>query len=54
MLALNLLSSMLVWLVYNRPLSGFGMVVVVSFALGNALLGTWLAWRLMRDEPPTS
>lgn len=49
MLALNALSPALAWVVHNRPLNGLGMVVVALFAVGNAVLGLWLAWRLMRD-----
>ena len=50
MLALNALSMALVWLVQNRPLNTLGMVLVGFFAVANALLGTWFAWRLMRSE----
>lgn len=49
MVALNALSPALAWVVHNRPLNGLGMVVVALFAIGNAVLGLWLAWRLMRD-----
>ncbi|MGE0333424.1 MAG: hypothetical protein AB7P37_22310 [Ramlibacter sp.] len=51
MLALNGLSMALGWLVQNRPLNGLGMTIVLAFALGNAVLGMWLAWRLVR--PPS-
>jgi ABC-type iron transport system FetAB permease component len=51
MLALNVLSTALAWLVHNRPLNTFGMVLIGSFALINAALGTWFAWLLVRDEP---
>jgi hypothetical protein len=57
MLMLNTLSYALGWLVQNRALSTVGMLVVASFALVNAVLGTWLMWRLMHTEPsatPTS
>lgn len=27
------------------------MLLIGSFAILNAMLGTWLAWRLLRDEP---
>jgi hypothetical protein len=59
MLALNGLSTLLVWLIQNRPLSGFATAVVAIFALGNAAFGTWLAFHLMRSppidrQPPTS
>jgi Flp pilus assembly protein TadB len=49
-LALHSLSVMLVWIVHNRPLSTAGMLLVGGFALCNAVLGTWLAWRLVRDD----
>ena len=56
MLVLNGLSMALGWLVQNRSLNGLGMAIVVVFALGNAVLGMWLAWRLVREpargEPP--
>jgi hypothetical protein len=48
MVALNVLSSALVWIVHNQPLSLLGMLVVAGFALGNGVLGTWLAWRLVK------
>lgn len=47
MLALNALSTALAWVVHNQPLSSFGTLMVGCFALGNAVLGTWLAWRLL-------
>ncbi|MDB5890369.1 MAG: hypothetical protein JWP47_1200 [Polaromonas sp.] len=48
-MALNLLSMALVWLVQNRPLNTLGVLLVGFFALANALLGTWFAWRLVRS-----
>ena len=51
MLALNGLSDLLAWIVQNRTLNTAGMLLVGGFALTNALLGTWLLWRLMRDTP---
>ncbi len=53
MLGLNLLSTGLVWVIQNRALSGFMQAVIAIFALGNALLGMWLAWQLMRDPKPS-
>ncbi len=50
MLVLNALSPALAWVVHNRPLNRWGLLLVSSLALGNALMGVWLAWRLMRDE----
>ena len=49
MLVLNGLSPLLAWVVRNRPLNGWGMAVVATFAIGNAVVGLWLAWRLMRE-----
>ena len=54
MLALNALSYALSWIVQNRALNTAGMLVVASFALANAAVGTWLMWRLMQTEPPPS
>jgi len=51
MLALNGLSMALAWLVQNRPLNTFGMVLIGGFALINAVLGTWFAWRLVKEVP---
>lgn len=50
-MALNALSMALVWLVQNRPLNTLGLVLVGGFALANALLGTWLGWRLLKSPP---
>lgn len=43
MLVLNALSLLLAWVVRNRPLSGWGMMVIAIFATGNAAVGVWLA-----------
>ena len=51
MLLLNLLSFALSWIVQNRPLNALGMLLVGSFALANAIVGTWLMWRLMQTKP---
>lgn len=51
MLALNGLSYLLAWVVQNRPLNTAGMLLVGGFALANAVLGTWLLWRLMKEAP---
>jgi len=53
MLLLNALSAALAWVVQNRPLNGWASLVVGVFAVGNALIGSWLIWRLLRDEPPS-
>lgn len=52
MLVLNALSYALSWIVQNRALNTLGMLLVGGFALANALVGTWLLWRLMQTEPP--
>ncbi len=49
MLILNALSTCLAWMVQTLPLSSLGLWVVGGFALGNAVLGTWLAWRLVKS-----
>ena len=51
MLALNVLSYALAWIVQNRALNTLGMLLVGSFALVNAALGMWLMWRLLKTEP---
>ena len=51
MLLLNALSAALAWAVQYRTLNGWASLVVGIFALGNAALGSWLIWRLLRDEP---
>ena len=51
MLLLNALSAALAWMVQYRPLNGWASLVVVIFAVGNAVIGSWLIWRLLRDEP---
>jgi hypothetical protein len=51
MLALNVLSYALAWIVHNRALNTLGMLLVGGFALVNAVLGMWLMWRLVKTEP---
>lgn len=46
MLALNLMSLVLGWLTHNQSLNVLASVLVGGFAIGNAVLGTWIAWRL--------
>ncbi len=52
MLALNVLSYALAWIVQNRTLNTLGTLLVGGFALANALIGMWLMWRLMNTVPP--
>jgi uncharacterized membrane protein HdeD (DUF308 family) len=49
MLSLNALSMVIGWLLHHRPLNTLGMLVLGGFALSNAILGTWLAWRLVKQ-----
>lgn len=51
MMALNALSMVLGWLVRVQPLSMPGMLIVGGFGLANAVLGMWLAWRLVQNPP---
>jgi hypothetical protein len=51
MLVLNGLSPLLAWVVHNRPLVTAATLVMTCFAIGNAVLGMWLAWQLLREEP---
>ncbi len=50
MIVLNLLSAVLAWLLRSWPLVPLATVVVALFALGNAALGMFIAWDLLRDE----
>jgi hypothetical protein len=49
MVALNLLSTVLAWLTRTQSLDGTASAIVIFFAVSNAALGTYLAWRLMRS-----
>lgn len=50
---LNLLSAALVWMVQTKSLPVGVMLLLALFALGNAVLGTWLMVLLLRTEPTT-
>jgi hypothetical protein len=52
MLALNGLSTALVWIVQTRSLTVVAGLVVAFFAISNMLLGLRLAWRLMQTPLP--
>ena len=54
MVALNVLSYALAWIVQNRALNRLGMLLVGGFALVNAVIGMWLMWRLLKTAPPDS
>ena len=51
LLVLNLLSAGLAWAMRLPGLASAAVVVMGVLALGNALLGMWLMWALVRDEP---
>ncbi len=50
MLAFNLLSTVLVWVVNTYPLSLPASLVIAVFAIGNMFFGTRLAWALMNER----
>jgi 4-hydroxybenzoate polyprenyltransferase len=50
MLALNLLSAVLGWVVQTQQLNLLGSVLVAGFAIGNAILGMRLAWLLVNGR----
>ena len=50
-MVLNALSAALAWIVHNRVLDTWATLIVGGFALSNALIGSWLVWRLLRGEP---
>ncbi len=49
MVALNLLSMVLGWLAQTVSLGGFVSLVMLVFAIGNAVLGSYLMWRLVKS-----
>jgi len=49
MVALNLLSLVLGWITQTLSLGGFVSLVMVVFAIGNAVLGSYLMWRLVNS-----
>lgn len=51
-LVLNAMTMGLVWIVEQRALEGGLRLVLLAFALGNAMLGMVLTWRMLRDPGP--
>lgn len=49
MVALNLLSTALVWITHNHVPGVFLSMIIVVFAIGNAVLGVYLMWRLVNS-----
>lgn len=54
LLVLNLLSAALAWAMRLPGVASAAVLVMGMLALGNALLGMWLMWALVRDEPVTT
>jgi 4-hydroxybenzoate polyprenyltransferase len=52
MLALNGLSAVLLWIAQNYHLSLVASLVVVVFAVGNAVLGLRMLRQLLKTPPP--
>ena len=50
MILLNVLSAILAWVLRTYPLVPLASMVVAVFALGNAALGMFIAFDLMRDD----
>ena len=50
MIVLNVLSAILGWVLRTYPLVPLASVVVGVFALGNAALGMFIMFDLMRDD----
>lgn len=53
MLVFNVLSSVFAWVLRSYPLNTVGLVLVTGLALANAVIGMWLAWRLLRGDGGT-
>ena len=49
MVVLNGLSALLGWLTHTYVMGSVVSLIVVGLAIGNALLGTYLAWRLVNS-----
>ncbi len=47
MVAFNVLSWVLGWITHTVSLNLVGSLLVTGFAIGNAVIGAWLAWRLV-------
>lgn len=52
MLAFNGLSSVMAWVLHLAPPTGAMLWGLTVLALGNALAGMGLLWRLWTDAPP--
>ena len=48
-MVLNALSALLGWITHSYVLGTVASLLILIFAVGNALLGTYLAWRLVNS-----
>ena len=49
MVTLNVLSAVLGWITHKHALGTAASLIIAAFAVGNAVLGTYLAWRLLNS-----
>jgi hypothetical protein len=49
LLVLNLLSMALSYIAQNYTLNSLGSLLVIAFAVINAVISAWLAWRLINS-----
>ena len=49
MVMLNVLSAILGYITHKHALGTVASLMVAAFAVGNAVLGTYLAWRLLNS-----
>ncbi len=54
MVVLNLLSTLLAWVARSYTLTPLASLIVIGFAIGNAVYGMRLIWLLVRDDPPVT
>jgi hypothetical protein len=54
MVVLNLLSTLLAWVSHSYTLTPLALLIVIGFAIGNAVYGMRLMWLLVRDDPPVT
>lgn len=52
MIAVNLLSTLLAWVVRSYTLGTPAAILIAVFAIGNVVIGLRLIWLLLRDPTP--
>lgn len=52
MIAVNLLSTLLAWVVRSYTLGMPAAILIAVFAIGNVVIGLRLMWLLLRDPTP--